>query len=57
MGDATQRPGIEAEILVLVKKQSKAVDDAGFLGWDPAESVAYEERYQRLCWLCRQLAG
>lgn len=53
---AKTRSEIEAEIITLVKWQIKATSDATFLGWDPAASVAYEERRSRLAWLQKQLA-
>ena len=50
------RSDIEAEITTLAKRQIEAVKDATFTGWDPAESVAYEERRVRPAWLRKQLA-
>ena len=47
---------IEAEITTLAKEQIKAVINATYMGWDAAESVAYEERRVRLLWLRKQLA-
>jgi hypothetical protein len=56
MIDEEQRSETEAEISALMKKQTKATEDATFLGWNPAEAVAHEERHERLVWLRRQLA-
>ena len=50
------RSGIKAEITTLARRQIKAVKDATFMGWDPAELVAYEERRVRLVWLRKRLA-
>ena len=53
---AKTRSEIEAEIKTLARRQIKAVKDATFTGWDPAELVAYEERRVLLAWLHNRLA-
>jgi hypothetical protein len=53
---AKTRSEIEAEITTLARRQIKAVKDATFMGWDPAELVAYEERRVLLAWLHNRLA-
>jgi hypothetical protein len=54
---ATTRPEIEAEIVTLTSQQIQAVKDATFMGWEPAELAAHEERRIRLIWLRMRIAG
>jgi hypothetical protein len=54
---ANIRSGIKAEIRTLAKWQIKAMKDATFMGWDPTELIAHEERRMRLAWLHKQLAN
>lgn len=55
-GQTKTRWEIETDIRELARRQIKAVKNATFAGWDPAELVAYEERSIRLTWLRKRLA-
>ena len=50
------RSEIHTEINALARRQIKSLKDATFIGWDPDELVAYEERSIRLTWFRKQLA-
>jgi hypothetical protein len=51
-----QKAEVIAELSDLTRQQIKAVKDATFMGWDPAELAAYEQRNKRIAWL-RQTLG
>jgi len=53
---AQRRIEIVAEMTELCRQQIKAVKDATFLGWEPAETTVYSERRDRIGALRRLLA-
>lgn len=50
-----QRAAITAELSDLTRQQIKAVKDATFMGWEPAELAAYETRTKRIAVLRQAL--
>jgi len=54
--DTTRKAQLTAELLQLTQQQQKALEDATFLGWQPAQLDAYQERGERVSSLRRELS-
>jgi hypothetical protein len=55
MTDVSRKAQLTAELLRLTQLQSKALEDAVYLGWSPGEFKAYQERGERVSVLRPQL--
>jgi hypothetical protein len=55
MADTTRKSQLTAELLQLTQQQQKALEDATFLGWQPGQLEAYQERGERVSLLRQQL--
>lgn len=55
MADTSRKAQITAELLQLTQQQIKALEDATFLGWQPGQLKAYQERGEQVSLLRQQL--
>jgi hypothetical protein len=55
MADVSRKTQLTAELLRLTKQQSKALEDAVYLGWGHGALEAYQERGERVSLLRQQL--
>jgi hypothetical protein len=55
MADVSRKARLTAELLRLTQRQSKALEDATYLGWEPGALKAYQERGDRVSLLRQQL--
>jgi hypothetical protein len=55
MANVSRKAPLTAELLRLTKQQSKALEDAVYLGWGPGALEAYQERGERVSLLRQQL--
>jgi hypothetical protein len=55
MADTSWKAQLTAELLLLTKQQHKALEDAVFLGWEPGQVEAYQERGDRVSLLRQRL--
>jgi len=57
MARQNRQAEVTAELLKLSLQQATALQDATFLGWNPARLEAYQERGDRIVLLRRELAA
>lgn len=55
MMDVSRKDQLTTELLRLTQQQSKALEDAIYLGWEPRALEAYQERGERVSLLRQQL--
>jgi hypothetical protein len=55
MADTSRAAQLTAELLRLSQQQTKALEDATFLGWQPGQLEAYQERGERVSLLRQRL--
>jgi hypothetical protein len=55
MADSSRKAQLTAELLLLAQQQLKTLEDATFLGWQPGQLDAYQERGERVSLLRHQL--
>jgi hypothetical protein len=56
MAETSWKARLTAELLQLTKQQHKALEDATFLGWQPGQVEAYQQRGERVSLLRQRLA-
>ena len=54
-GDASRKAQLTAELLKLTQVQQKALEDATYLGWQPGQLEAYQDRGERISLLRQRL--
>ena len=57
MADTTRKALLTAELLQLTQQQLKALQDATYLGWQPGQLQAYQDRGERVSLLREKLAA
>jgi hypothetical protein len=55
MTDTSRKAQLTAELLRLTQQQQKALQDAIFLGWQPGQLDAYQQRGERVSLLRQEL--
>jgi hypothetical protein len=55
MADTSRKAQLTAELLLVAQQQLKTLEDATFLGWQPGQLDAYQERGERVSLLRQQL--
>ena len=53
--DASRKAQLTAELLKLTQVQQKALEDATYLGWQPGQLEAYQDRGERISLLRQRL--
>lgn len=56
MAETSRKGQLTAELLQLTEQQPEALEDATFLGWQPGQLDAYQERGDRVSMLRQQLS-
>jgi hypothetical protein len=55
MAGTSRKDKLTAELLLLTQQQTKALEDATYMGWRPGELDAYQQRGDRVSLLRQQL--